>query len=567
VQPLLDDDPERVGDYLLLGRLGSGAMGSVYLARSPGGRAVAVKMVRPELAEDPEFRARFRREVESARVVGGFWTAAVVDADTEADRPWLATEYVAGPTLHRAVSEHGPLSERVVRMLGAGLAEALHAIHTAGLVHRDLKPGNVLLGAGGPRVIDFGISRAMESAGLTATGMFFGTPGYLSPEQTEGKIVGPPSDVFSLGAVLVFAATGTGPFGDGPTSALLYRVVHAEPDLSRVPDSLIPVIEPCLAKDPARRPTPRQLLRAIGPVEAMPSTPEEWLPQAVTRMIEDCTALIRRQPERKKVRPTLVAESEPVTTAKPPTRVLPNPYPDPGPAPTAVGPTGAPAASTTAPPATAMPPSPPPAASSPAPTPPVTAGPATAGAHPTSSSPENAAPAPRGSEGVRFYSGKSGSLLWTLTTLMLGLLCLAATQSPDLQTRHGSLLVVLILAVYFLYTGMERLVSTVLGELRLTIGPEGVEVRRGRQRRFLAWSQITRIGVAGQGRRRWVVVWLAPGVAPPKRIYGYRFEPYYSGVRLFPVAARRSRRALRRDLNGLQETLRWYAPHLFDPTL
>jgi len=201
-------DPKRLGPYVLLGRLGSGGMGRVYLGRSRGQRLVAIKMIHAAYAGDPAFRSRFRREVTAARTVGGFWTASVVDADPDAPTPWLATEYVPGPSLAAVIAANGPLPEESVWVLAAGLAEALAAIHAAGLVHRDLKPSNVLLATDGPRVIDFGISLAAEATSLTAVGSAIGTPGFLSPEQANGGEVGPASDVFSLGAVLAYTATG-----------------------------------------------------------------------------------------------------------------------------------------------------------------------------------------------------------------------------------------------------------------------------------------------------------------------------------------------------------------------
>ncbi|WP_432944156.1 serine/threonine-protein kinase [Kribbella sp. CA-253562] len=204
------DDPAVVGPFVIQARLGSGAMGTVHLARSPGGRLVALKVIRPELADDPGFRARFGREIEAVRKVGGAFTAAVVDADPDAERPWLATEYLPGPTLQQAVDAEGPLRPDGVRYVAAGLAEALVAIHRAGVVHRDLKPSNILLTDNGPRVIDFGIARALEDVNLTATGIVIGTPGYLSPEQLTGAPVGPASDLFSLGGVVVFGRPGTG---------------------------------------------------------------------------------------------------------------------------------------------------------------------------------------------------------------------------------------------------------------------------------------------------------------------------------------------------------------------
>ena len=272
-------DPARVGPYRLLGRLGAGGMGQVFLARSAGGRLVAVKVIRPELASDSGFRARFAREITVARQVSGLFTAVVVDADVTGDVPWLATGYVAGPSLDDAVKNQGPLPVDSVLTLAAGLAEGLQAIHATGLVHRDLKPSNVLLAEDGPRVIDFGISRAAEASVLTQTGTVMGSPGFMSPEQAEGRQVGAASDVFSLGAVLAFAATGEGPFGAGFTPALMYRVVHHQPDTSRLPSELRSLVHRCLAKDPAERPAPAALLAELGAGQL----DAEWLPEQLTQ--------------------------------------------------------------------------------------------------------------------------------------------------------------------------------------------------------------------------------------------------------------------------------------------
>jgi serine/threonine protein kinase len=280
IKDLRAGDPASVGPYRLLGRLGVGGMGEVYLAKSPGGRLVAIKLIRPELAEEHGFRSRFSSEISAARNVSGIYTAAVVDADAEAELPWMATVYVPGPSLTDAVEENGPLPVRSVLALAAGLAEALQAIHRADLVHRDLKPSNVLLATDGPRVIDFGISLALERSMMTATGMVMGSPGFMSPEQARGKReVGAPTDMFSFGAVLAYAATGNSPFGVGPTPALLYRVVNEPPDLEAVPARLRPLIEQCLAKDPADRPAPAEVLASLSDdVEILTG---EWLPRPV----------------------------------------------------------------------------------------------------------------------------------------------------------------------------------------------------------------------------------------------------------------------------------------------
>ncbi|MFD4221027.1 serine/threonine-protein kinase [Streptomyces griseus] len=271
--------PDRIGGYAVERELGAGGMGTVYLARSRGGRAVAVKVARPELAGDPHFRERFRAEVAAARSVGGFHTAPVVDADPEAAAPWLATAYVPGPTLAALVEAEGPMDEARLRQLGAALAEALAAIHGCGLVHRDLKPGNIIMAPDGPRVLDFGIARALESTRLTATGMAFGTPGFLAPEQAQGQDISGAADVFALGAVLVAAAGGSA-FGAGTPMGMMYRSVHEPPDLAAVPEGLRPVLAACLAKEPDQRPTPTGLLDLFVPDEsaASPAAPYSYAP-------------------------------------------------------------------------------------------------------------------------------------------------------------------------------------------------------------------------------------------------------------------------------------------------
>jgi outer membrane protein assembly factor BamB len=292
--PLDADDPRVIGEFRLHTRLGAGGMGRVYLASSPGGRAVAVKVIHAHLARDAAFVDRFRREVAAAQAVNGGYAAPVVAAGPDDDPPWLATAYVAGPSLQEAVAETGPLPEDAVLKLGAGLAEALRAIHSAGIVHRDLKPDNVLLADDGPRVIDFGIAHALDGTGLTSAGSVVGTPSYMSPEQAQGQQAGPASDVFSLGGVVYFAATGTGPFGSGNPATLLYRIVHTEPDLERVPSRLRDLIAVCLAKDPASRPGLAELTASLvdaAPPEDSPpsesSLPSSFWPAPVARLIAD----------------------------------------------------------------------------------------------------------------------------------------------------------------------------------------------------------------------------------------------------------------------------------------
>ncbi|MGW3193180.1 serine/threonine-protein kinase [Streptomyces sp. NPDC001118] len=264
---------ERIGGYLVERRLGEGGMGTVYLARTRGGRAVAVKVAKAELAADAVFRERFRSEVEAARAVGGFHTAQVVDADVDGELLWLATAYIPGPTLAGRLAAEGAMDEPRLRALAAALAEALESIHSCGLVHRDLKPGNIIMAVDGPRVLDFGISRAVESTRLTATGTAFGTPGFLAPEQALGHDVTGAADVFALGAVLVAAAGGSA-WGEGTPMGLMYRSVHEQPNLAAVPAGLAGLVARCLAKDPADRPTPTELLDLLTDGTPVPAPAE-----------------------------------------------------------------------------------------------------------------------------------------------------------------------------------------------------------------------------------------------------------------------------------------------------
>ncbi|WP_254705823.1 bifunctional serine/threonine-protein kinase/ABC transporter substrate-binding protein [Streptomyces vilmorinianum] len=297
LQSLLPSDPSSIAGYRLLGRLGAGGMGVVYLGRTDNGELAAVKVTHADQADQADFRARFRREVEAARRVSSPWAVPVTGADPDAPEPWMATAFVPGPSLGEAVTAHGPLTERGVRILGGAVARALAAVHEAGLVHRDVKPGNVLLAVDGPRLIDFGIARTTGETALTSTGMVVGTPGFLAPEQAEARApeIGPPSDVFALGCLLAYAATGRPPFGTGAVDALLYRTVHDEPDLDGVPDGLLDLLRACLTKDPDRRPTAEEIAARL--TEDTPGAAADWLPAPVVRTIAERSAAMLALPE------------------------------------------------------------------------------------------------------------------------------------------------------------------------------------------------------------------------------------------------------------------------------
>ncbi|MCX4968262.1 serine/threonine protein kinase [Streptomyces sp. NBC_00654] len=262
------EDPRLVGSFRLHRRLGAGGMGVVYLGSDRRGQRVALKVIRPDLAEDQEFRSRFAREVSAARRIRGGCTARLVAADLEADRPWFATQYVPGPSLHDKVAEEGPLPAAEVASIGAALSEGLVAVHEAGVVHRDLKPSNILLSPKGPRIIDFGIAWATGASTLTHVGTAVGSPGFLAPEQVRGAAVTPATDVFSLGATLAYAAMADSPFGHGSSEVMLYRVVHEEPQLHDVHDALAPLVRACLAKDPEERPSTLQLSMRLKEIAA-----------------------------------------------------------------------------------------------------------------------------------------------------------------------------------------------------------------------------------------------------------------------------------------------------------
>ena len=290
--PLRPEDPKQVAAYALRARLGSGGMGSVYLAFSPGGYPLAIKVVRRAFADDPEFRRRFRREIAAALRVQSYYTAPVRDAAPDDEVPWYATEYIAGPSLEEAVSEHGPLPVFSVFRLLAGAAEGIAAVHAAGLVHRDLKPGNVLLAEDGPRVIDFGLAQADSYSRLTGTGVSVGTPAYMAPEQVRGK-VSEATDVFALGHLALFAATGHSAFSVANTDALFYRLLNEPPDLEGCPGELRAVIANCLAKDPADRPSVREVAAFAGAAVSSRMTGTAggaWLPPPLAGSLGDYSA-------------------------------------------------------------------------------------------------------------------------------------------------------------------------------------------------------------------------------------------------------------------------------------
>ncbi|WP_326766393.1 serine/threonine protein kinase [Streptomyces sp. NBC_01591] len=366
MQSLTPQDPRAIGAYRLLGRLGAGGMGQVYLARSDRGRTVAIKLVRGELAEQQEFRDRFRHEVRAARQVGSAWTAPVLDADTEAAVPWVATGYVAGPSLHATVTgrsrtpegaasgAYGPLPERSVHILGAGLTHALQAIHAAGLIHRDLKPSNILLTIDGPRVIDFGIARALDTVtdgGVTRTGALVGSPGFMAPEQVRGERVTPACDVFCLGSVLAYASTGRLPFGtsDSRVHAQMFRIAQEDPDLTGVPVDLVELIRDCLHKDPAARPTTDAILERLADGD----TAEPWLPGALIAQLgrHAVELLDSEDPEEE-----AAAGPAPVTDKSPPAPAPPTPSTPPADRPVHTPPTTAGAPTPPPAPASAPPP-------------------------------------------------------------------------------------------------------------------------------------------------------------------------------------------------------------------
>ncbi|MCK9896995.1 serine/threonine-protein kinase [Frankia sp. AgB32] len=525
MQDLEAGDPTTVGPYTLRARLGEGGMGRVFLAHSPSGRLTAVKLIRPELAGDGVFRDRFRREVTAARMVSGAFTAPVVDADPDATTPWLATQYVPGPSLHEAVAQAGPFAPEVLRRLGAGILEALVAVHRVGLVHRDLKPSNVLLATDGPRLIDFGIARAADHTELTRSGDIVGTAAYMSPEQANGAEAGPASDVFAVGAVLVFAATGRGPFGRGTPAAVLYRVVHGEPDLAGVPADLHGTLRSCLAKDPDERPEPAALLGwfAGGVQVAGPS----W-PQAVTRLLDLRAAEVNGRLHAP--RPTAVL---------PPTRLPPHPAASPSrPAP----PQPTPFPPTPFPPAPAPPTPTPPGRLSGSPvtgppgTPPPSPGPRSDPSRTPLSQPEDPqASGPRGGPQRPYpvatvFSGRwrmclavglvlavGGTVLTVSSAVALAGALRDLADSPAGDTSAMDRIIgcslFLVAGLLALPAGWWRL-RYALRRPTLTVGPLGLRAEVDGNQIDLGWRHIARAEVVAVGRREILAVWPAvPGMS------------------------------------------------------
>nr|WP_238345511.1 protein kinase [Actinopolymorpha cephalotaxi] len=510
-------DPHQVGAYSLRGRLGGGAMGTVYLGTSPGGRAVAVKVARTDLADDSDFRERFRREVAMARSVGGFWTAGVVDADPEAPQPWLATEYVVGPTLQQAVSEYGPLPAPAVRRLAAGLTEALQAIHSAGLIHRDLKPSNVLLAADGPRVIDFGISQALEGVRLTATGEFLGTPGYLAPEQISGADVGPATDLFALGAVLTFAATGKGPFGSGPTEALMYRAMHDEPTLDGLSSDLAGVVRACLDRDPARRPAPGQVLDRIGGLPPPGPDGADWLPAPVRTLVRQYATQLHstsapEEPSAEQQAPSSAGQQAP-PVADPDVR------------------------------------------------------PADSGAPPAEVARRPGEPDRPSTDGgtVRFTSNRLAGLVIAGCQLLAGLfLARWAGESSDSDPvmRVAALLAFIVLLVL----ATRHLIRSARRGYTLELNRQSMVAAKGHRRWQIPWETVARVRVVGDRSEPWVVVWLVDGWTPPRKVTGRAFRKYHGGYRLYPVGHQDGRRSRVREIEEVRSALAWHARRAFDPS-
>ncbi|WP_261991939.1 serine/threonine-protein kinase [Streptomyces sp. MS191] len=542
MQDLTPEDPAAIGPYRLTARLGEGGMGQVFLGESVSGRRVAVKVVRPHLATDPGFRHRFRREIEAARTVGGFWTAPVVDADPEAPMPWVASAYIEAPDLGQLVVDGGPLPEGELRRLAAGLAEALEAVHRAGLVHRDLKPSNVLVTGDGPRVIDFGISKALEGAtALTGTGLVVGTPGFMSPEQATGAKVGAASDLFSLGAVLAFAATGAGPFGAGSVPALLYRVVHDAPRLDGVPEALRGMVTLCLAKEPERRPTAAELLELLSAGGAMarpaggarragPRAEDGGgVPEVADRVPEDAAPPVRPSS----------GTPDPRAVHLPAARNVPKPASAPASGRAAAPPASGPAVPETraTPPARAVAESRPPAAPAAG-----RAGARGPSATPAADRPPAAGPA----AAVAVHCGKpvrspgNRALLYGAPAVFVAGLLLGLFQGSFLLVVTG-FLVALAMAGFGSRLGADETV------VRVDAG--GLSVARGAYRWRAGWSVVDAVTVVPRGntRNEWLLLGVVRGRAATSLPQAFRGRTGSGAVRVplgFPDAAA-ARSALR----------------------
>ncbi|MFC8797478.1 serine/threonine-protein kinase [Promicromonospora sp. NPDC057138] len=327
IHPLEPNDPQELGGYPLLGRIGAGGMGVVYLAETRTGRKLALKAILKEFVQDPDFRTRFRREAAAAMKVRGRFLATLIDADPDADQPWLAIEYVEGPSLTAVVQARGPLPEPDVRTMLAGVAEALRSVHAVGIVHRDLKPSNILLGQDGPFVIDFGIAQSSDSTSLTRTGLKVGTPSFMAPEQIRGSGATPAADVWALGAVALYAATGQRAFGEGDTTVVYYRVVHEDPDLSTCPAWLLPLVQACLSKDPEARPGLQEVLDFLNGISAGhrtattkivpgPAVPDAPLDDDATALRDDDATVVKVPVQPSPAEPTPEPEAEPGAPAR-----------------------------------------------------------------------------------------------------------------------------------------------------------------------------------------------------------------------------------------------------------
>jgi serine/threonine protein kinase len=350
--PLRPDDPTRIGHYRLTSRLGSGGMGVVYLGVSWDGAPVAVKVLRPELAGDEEFRRRFGREVAALVQVKGVCTVRVIEADSQSATPFVVTEYAEGPSLSEYIDRNGPAAPDMLFGLATGLAEALTTIHAVGIMHRDLKPSNIILTDGGPKVIDFGIARRQDTTAVTRTGMMIGSMGFMAPEQISGH-PGPEADIFAWGVTVAYAAAGRSPFGAGSTHSVLYRIMYGDADIASVPDSLLPLVEASLAKDPQSRPTARQLLDRLTSASSRPGKPDD-----TTQVI-----LARTWQSGSHATPPPAARPAEANQVPPRQPAAPAPWPHVA---RAAAPAPATAPPVTAPPATAPPVTAPPAAAAPA---------------------------------------------------------------------------------------------------------------------------------------------------------------------------------------------------------